>query len=76
MIHKTYIVIPVDDITEAMIQESCHTAYTFRKSLDGSQAILKFCMSYPNTMAGYHKYSHSEILAYLELNKGDWEMVI
>lgn len=69
---KTYVIIPTDDITEDMIAESCHNNYAFRTNSDGSDAILKFCAAYPNTVAGYPKYSHNEILQYLEDNKIAW----
>lgn len=72
MIEKVYVIIPANDLTESMIEESCNQKYTFRTSLDESKVILKFCMKYPNTVSGYPKYSHTEILEYLATNSAEW----
>lgn len=72
MIEKTYIIIKVKDIINNMIEESYHTNDSFRRSLDGTEAILKFCCRHPNTMGGYIKYNDSEIKDYLDVNKSDW----
>ena len=69
---KVYVVIPTDDIVQEMVEESCHTEATFRRSLDGELSILKFCTPFPNTMGGREKKSHAEILAYLAANAADW----
>ena len=69
---RTYIVIDTNDITQDMIDESIHHGDTFLKSLDESQAVLKFATEYPNTMAGYQKRNGAEIEAYLITNTADW----
>lgn len=71
----TYVVIDVDSIIQDMIEESIGNENSFRKSLDGTKAILKFNTKYPNTMKGYRKYNHKEILQFLTNNVSDWEIL-
>lgn len=73
MIIKYYAVLPTKDITQEMINESLNNNDTIRMSLDCTCAILKFYEQYPNTVGGYQKYNHSEMLQYLEDNKLEWE---
>ena len=70
---RGYVIINTIDITQDMIDESIHHDSTFRVSLDGSEAILKFESEYPNTMAGRTKLTLDEIKAYLVTNTADWE---
>jgi hypothetical protein len=65
MINQTFVIIPIVDITEVMIDESLNTDTTYRKSLDESKGLLKFSVPHPNTMAGHVKYNHEEILEIL-----------
>ena len=70
---RIYVVIPTIEIVDSMIEEAIESPYSIRKSLDGSLAILKFNTSFPNSMGGYLKYTHAEILQYLTDNKASWE---
>lgn len=71
-IETTYIVIDVDLITNDMINESIGNETSFRKSLDDTKAILKFNVRHPNSMAGYVKYTHTEILTFLTDSILEW----
>jgi len=63
---KTYVIIHVHLITDIMISESLNKDSSYRISLDGTLAILKFKTRHPNTMAGYKKYDNTGILAILK----------
>jgi hypothetical protein len=69
---KYYVVLEAKDITQEMIDESMNNTDTFRMSIDNSLAILKFCCHYPNTVGGYVKYEHEDMLQFLEDNKASW----
>ena len=76
MINFTYVVIETSNIIQSMVNESLCTATSFRKCNDGSYSILTFESSFPETMGGYLKYNHTEMMAYLETNSADWEATI
>lgn len=63
---KSYVIINEIDITDVIILESLNTAHSYRKSLDGTKAILKFVTAHPTCMVGRQKYTHAEILVELE----------
>ena len=76
MSHNTYVVIETKNVTQSMIDESLNSSDpedTFRKSLDCTCSILKFHEKHPNTMSGYIKYNHSEILKFIADNSDEWE---
>ena len=58
-----YCIVPTDEITQDMVNESTMNAADIRYSVDGASAILKFDKQFPNTMFGYNKFTHSEILS-------------
>ena len=70
---QTFIVMPEKDVTEMMIMCSLNKDDTYRKSLDGTLAVLKFDHAHPDCAAGLVKYTHTEILQYLVDNAIDWE---
>lgn len=72
MFEYTYVVIPTVDITDDMVDESQNGPYSIRSSLDGTQSILKFATLFPKSVKGYVKYTHAEILQFLEDNKAAW----
>lgn len=72
---STYVVIDVVLIINDMIIESVNEETTFRKSLDGTEAILKFNVKYPNTMVGYTKLDWAEMVQYLIDNTALWNKV-
>jgi hypothetical protein len=63
---RTYIVVPIEDITDAMIEDSLEGADSFRKSLDGTLGLLKFSSKYPNCCAGFTKCDHAAIVTLLD----------
>lgn len=70
---ETYVVIDTELAVDDMIHESIGNETSFRKSIDGTKAILKFNVRFPNTMAGKTKYTHAEILQFLSDNSVSWE---
>ena len=73
MTNKSYVPILVNLLTDDMIAESVGSETSYAKSLDGSIAILGFKTLHPNSMAGYDKLNHSQILQYLADNSADWD---
>ncbi len=71
---KYYVVIATNDIADEMIEESLNDSNSFRKCNDDSLSILKFNTEHPNTMQGYLKRDHDEIVEYLSENSADWEL--
>lgn len=71
-IESTYVVIDYDLIIDDMVNESIGNETSYKKSLDETKAILKFNKKHPNSMKGYKKYTHSEILQFLIDNDADW----
>ena len=67
---NTYVVIPEKDVTDTIITDSLNKEDTYRKSLDGTQAVIKFNHPHPNCCKGAIKYTHSEILVIL--SGADW----
>jgi hypothetical protein len=63
---KSYIIINIEDITDQMIHDSLNTPSSFRTSLDGTKAVLKFPTAFPDIMSGQIKYTHEEILEILD----------
>lgn len=63
---KSYVIINEIDITDVMIHDSLNTDTSYRKSLDGTKAVLKFATPHPTCMIGHIKYTSSEILEILE----------
>ncbi len=76
MSHNTYVVIETKNVTQSMIDESLNSSEphdTFRKSIDLTKSILKFHDHHPNTMGGYTKYNHHDILDFIADNSDEWE---
>ena len=69
--NRKWVIVNVSDITEEMIDSSIQSSMdTLRKSLDGTQAILKWDGDTPTCFDGMTTYNHSEILT--ELAKSTW----
>lgn len=71
-VEMRYTVINDVDIIEEMIEESLNAHDTYRKSLDGTESILKFNEIHPNTMQGYVKLTCSQMKEYLITNSASW----
>ena len=67
---NTYVVIPEKDVTDTIITDSLNKEDTYRKSLDGTQAVIKFNHLHPNCCKGIIKYTYDEILVIL--SGADW----
>lgn len=70
---QTYVTLDEDAVIDDMIEESLGTETSYRTSIDGTKAILKFNVKHPNTMSGKTKYTHTEFLQYLSDNSVTWE---
>ena len=69
--NRKWVIVNVSDITEEMIISAIQSSIdTLRKSLDGTQAILKYDGDTPTCFDGMTTYNHSEILT--ELAKSTW----
>ena len=69
--NRKWVIVNVSDITEEMIEGAIQSSMdTLRKSLDGTQAILKYDGDTPTCFDGMTTYNHSEILT--ELAKSTW----
>ena len=69
--NRKWVIVNVSDITEEMIYSAIQSSMdTLRKSLDGTQAILKWDGDTPTCFDGMTTYNHSEILT--ELAKSTW----
>ncbi len=55
-----YVILPKKDVTQSMLHESLYPKGSFRTSIDGKKAVLKFDEQYPITMGGYEKLTESE----------------
>jgi len=58
---KTYCIINIEDVTMEVFDESVEQCNTFRKSLDGTKAILTFLTPHPTSMRGVKKYNLAEL---------------
>ena len=72
MNHKTYAIINIDTLTQNMLEESVNSDKEYRLSLDKNLVILKFKIKHPNSLSGIKKYSHVEILIFLNQNIIQW----
>lgn len=61
-----YCIVPTNEITQSMVDESTMDASEIRYSVDKTSAILKFNKQFPDTMYGYNKFTHEEILAVVQ----------
>ena len=69
--NRKWVIVNVSDITEEMIASAIQSSMdTLRKTLDGTQAILKWDGDTPTCFDGMTTYNHSEILT--ELAKSTW----
>ena len=69
--NRKWVIVNVSDITDEMIASAIQSSMsTLRKSLDGTQAILKWDGDTPICFDGMTTYNHSEILTIL--SGSDW----
>ena len=73
MNNRTYIILTVeeaDDIVFADVMET--SADTLRWSTDNSKTFVKFAGTTPSWLAGKPAFTHTEILAILNDEDGEW----
>lgn len=69
--NRKWVIVNVSDITEEMIEGAIQSSMdTLRKTLDGTQAILKYDGRKPYCFYNMTTYNHSEILTIL--SGSDW----
>ena len=67
-----YIIIPVADITNDCIRGCVSSNLdTARRSLDGTQVVIKYRNNLPEGLSEYTTYSRNEIIAILK--NEDWQ---
>jgi len=65
--HKcSYVIVPLVDLTDTMINQSSNGVNTMRHSLDNTKVMLMFASKHPDIMAGYRKYTLQEIAEVME----------
>lgn len=67
---RTYVIMEERNVTEMVIMCSLNKENTYRKSLDGTQALFKFEEKHPDCCRGDIKYTHTEILTLMA--GSDW----
>lgn len=67
---NSYVIIPIEELTDSMIENSLNDVNTIRYSLNGSKVILKFNSPFPDIMQGYIKYNNEQILQII--NNSEW----
>jgi len=70
--NKTYILIDKVDITQTILSLSSQTASSIKYSQCCTKAILKFSSPYLDELKGIQKYTHEQILQYIEDNEMMW----
>jgi len=69
--NSTYVIIESSEISSVDFSKVLNTnANTLRKSVDGSEAIVKYKGTQPSFLNGKSTYSHEEILS--EIKKSKW----
>ncbi len=67
-----YVILPVADATQGMVDDSVQTSLgTLRKSVDGTQCVLKYNLPQPASLSAYTELSRSAAL--VEMAKPAWD---
>ena len=68
---RTYVILPFNDVTDEMIENALETSRgDLRKSLNGSNTVLKYEGSTPSCFSSHTKYTHEEISTIM--GSSDW----
>ena len=68
---RTYVILPFNDVTDEMIENALEISRgDLRKSLNGSNTVLKYEGSTPSCFSSHTKYTHEEILTIM--GSSDW----
>jgi hypothetical protein len=70
---RTYIIIPIGDVTQAMIDACIQTSFdTLRLNIAETHTILKWSGDTPSGLSGYTPYTHAEITAHINNPANGW----
>ena len=71
--NRKYVIIGRDDVSSVDFTKVLETsADTLRYSTDGNKTFVKYEGSKPSFLTGKTVYSHSQILAILNADDGEW----
>ena len=71
--NRKWVIIDKDYVSSVDFSQVLETsANTLRYSLDGNKTFVKYDGSQPSFLSGKTEYNHSEILAILNDNDGEW----
>jgi len=71
--NRKWVIIDKDDVSSVDFSQVLETsADTLRYSVDGNKTFVKYEGSQPSFLSGKTEYSHSEILAILNNEDGEW----
>tara|TARA_R100000656_G_C3873611_1_gene112758 strand:+ start:272 stop:511 length:240 start_codon:yes stop_codon:yes gene_type:complete len=71
--NRKWVIIGKDDVSSVDFLQVLETSVdTLRYSNDGNKTFVKYEGSQPSFLAGKAEYSHSEILAILNDETGEW----
>ena len=71
--NRKYVIISKDDVSSVDFSQVFETsAYTIRYSNDKSKTFVKYEGSQPSFLSGKTEYTHSQILAILNDESGEW----
>ena len=67
-----YVILPVADATQAMVEVCIQTSLaTLRKSIDGTQCVLKYHLPQPASLSALTELTHAQTLT--EMAKIAWD---
>ena len=75
--NRKYVIIDRDDVSSVDFSQVLETsADTLKYSLDGNKTFVKYEGSQPSFLSGKTEYNHSQILAILKDENGEWYTAI
>ena len=75
--NRKYLIISKDEVSSVDFSQVLETsADTLKYSLDGNKTFVKYEGSQPSFLSGKTEYNHSQILAILKDENGEWYTAI
>ena len=75
--NRKYVIISKDEVSSVDFSQVLETsADTLKYSLDGNKTFVKYEGSQPSFLSGKTEYNHSQILAILKDENGEWYTAI